>query len=534
MEEYNAAIKRLEGEINKAFDSFRGRVSVGCSEFLKVLDVTPINSLIFGTYHGEEWRFRHNPTFMIKATAFMKLKGIKFQHGLIRHLLDNRKDAENLGCNFSSKGKPLLPARRTFNYFMNERLTKEIWGLIDFIVEYSKETASRRGILLNFATVERPKRELSDRTLFRRKREKTHEVCKLMRKSIYPKIKLDLARNTVFRKGDFLDMLTHVALTHDFTENGSCTYAYQKGERTPSADALLYHLKKYRHREALEDVYAGVFDMVLEMARKSGFLQRPLDLAIDTTDILYYGDKCDYMVVGTKPQKGTNYCFKFATVNAVLNGERFVLYAIPVGHSRSPGEIVERLMEGIKGKVKVNRVYLDRGFYSLGVIEYFNRNGIKFLMPAVKSWRIKGMMEKHKAPYVTDYRMTNQFTNAAGWFRLVLVKGESGRSNPNETYAFATNMETSANTAFLLLRHYDRRWGIETAFRVKEAFRARTTSKNYIIRLFYFMFSVTLYNLWILLNTLLSLVLFGKLPERPLITAKMFGTMLYMMEVKTT
>jgi len=527
MREYTAAISGLEEEINKAFDAFTGRVSVSCSEFLRELDVTPICTHIFKTYRGEEWRFRHNPTQMVKATTFMKLKGIKFQVGLIKHLKENPKDAENLGFGMSKLGKPIIPARRTFNYFMNERLTKEVWGLIGFISEYSRETATKRGILLNFAVSDKPRKDASERTLFRRKKAKTGEICRLMRRNIYPKIALEMAHNTVFKQKDFLDMLTHTAMTHDFTESGSCTFSYHKGKRTPSADALLYHLKKYRHRVSVEELFSGVFDTALEMARRQGLLRRPLDLAIDCTDTMYYGDKSDYMVVGTKPRNGSNYCFKFATVNAVINGERFCLYAVPVEPDRKVDYPVERLMEAIKGKVKVKRVFLDRGFYSTKVIEYMNINRIKFVMPAVRTWRIKDIIEKKGAPYVTDYRMKSDWNKPNTWFMLVLVKGEYSRGNPAETYAFATNIETTANTSFIIKEAYSRRWGIETAYRVKETFRARTTSKNYIIRYFYFLFSLTLYNLWVLLNTMLSLFLYGKLPEKPIVTAKMFGVLLY-------
>lgn len=527
MREYTTAISGLEKEINKAFDALTGMISVSCSEFLKELDVTPICSHIFNTYRGEEWRFRHNPTFMVKATVFMNLKGIKFQAGLLKYLHENPRDAKNLGAYLSHKGKPAIPARRTFNYFMNERLTKEIWGLIEYISEKSKEVASEKGILLNFVTSKKPVKKASERTIFRRKRAKTGEICKLMRKSIYPKVSMNLAHNTVFEQKDFLDMLTHTALTHDFTENGSCTYSFQKGKRTPSADALLYHLKKHRHRLTIEDMFFGVFGMVLEMARQQGMLQRPLDLAIDMTDIMYYGDKENYMVVGTKPRAGSNYCFKFATVNAVINGERFCLYAVPVEPDRKVDYPVARLMNAIKGKVKVKRVFLDRGFYSTRVIEYMNTNHYKFVMPAVKTWRIKDIIDKNGAPYVTDYKMKSDWNKPNTLFRLVLVKGDYSRGNPAETYAFATNIDTAANTAFLITEAYRTRWGIETAYRVKETFRARTTSKNYIIRYFYFLFSLTLYNLWVLLNSMLSLFLYGKLPDRPIVTAKLFGMLLY-------
>lgn len=67
---------------------------------------------------------------------------------------------------------------------------------------------------------------------------------------------------------------------------------------------------------------------------------------------------------------------------------------------------------------------------------------------------------------------------------------------------------------------------IETGYRVKKhSIRAKTTSKNYIIRLFYFLFSVMLYNLWLIVNLLIKRGL-GKASEKYELTAKLFGTVL--------
>lgn len=38
------------------------------------------------------------------------------------------------------------------------------------------------------------------------------------------------------------------------------------------------------------------------------------------------------MVMGKKPERGTNKCYKFITINIVENGKRFTLLALPVGH----------------------------------------------------------------------------------------------------------------------------------------------------------------------------------------------------------
>ena len=95
---------------------------------------------------------------------------------------------------------------------------------------------------------------------------------------------------------------------------------------------------------------------------------------------------------------------------------------------------------------------------------------------------------------------------------------------------FATNRDYNPNDVDLLERLfllYSKRWGIETSYRVKKyAFRGKTTSKNYMIRLFYFMFSVLLYNLWILADLLIWMHLHGSIGVKHLVTSKYFGTLL--------
>lgn len=522
MRDTNSAMESLEKEINKAFDSFSNRLSISISEFLRELDVTSLVSHIFRNY-SEPWRYRHNPKAMIKATFFMKLKGFKFQTQLIKHLNENIGDAWNLGCDVGRREKTRIVSRRAFNHFMNERITKDVWELINFASNCIKKKAVERGKLFDLPSVEKEKK-CSDRTHFRKKQAKTIELCKLMRKTIYPQIRLEIAQNSVYKKKDFLDLITHVALTHDFAENGSATMKLER-DKTPDADTLLYHIKKYGHRKEVEGMFERIFDMTFEMARKSGFLKRPVDLAIDCTDIMYYGDREDYMVVGTKPGKGTNYAFRFATVNIVENGERYVLFALPVAVKTRKVDIVERLLRYANGKVRIKTLFMDRGFFSTDVIEYLNRKGIKFIMPATKNWRIKRLMEKVETPYVSDYKMKNLWMKSTTWFKLIILTKDGNK------YAFATNTEVTKMSAVLLPEKYSRRWGIETSYRVKECFRARTTSKNYIIRLFYFMFSITLYNLWVIVNAMLCMFLYGKNGEKPLVTAKIVGTLLIMADM---
>ena len=114
-------------------------------------------------------------------------------------------------------------------------------------------------------------------------------------------------------------------------------------------------------------------------------------------------------------------------------------------------------------------------------------------------------------------------------FNIVVVNDEFGVKR-----AFATNIDFNENDVGLserLFYLYGKRWGIETSYRVKKhSFRPKTTSKNYFIRLFYFLFSALLYNLWILADILICLAMLGIFNGEHIITSKYFGDILLLVD----
>ena len=51
-----------------------------------------------------------------------------------------------------------------------------------------------------------------------------------------------------------MDLIIHTTLTHDFAENASATMSMSR-EKTPDADTLLYHIKKYKQRKEVEKMF---------------------------------------------------------------------------------------------------------------------------------------------------------------------------------------------------------------------------------------------------------------------------------------
>jgi putative transposase len=226
------------------------------------------------------------------------------------------------------------------------------------------------------------------------------------------------------------------------------------------------------------------------------------------------------MIRAKKPEGGAKYCYKFITINIVEKNKRFILLALPVGPLDRQETLLRTILSYAKQRVKIRRLLVDRGFFDSNSIQIFKDYHIPFIMPCTSNIRIKNILETIPAPRVIkDYQMKHII------FNLIIVDDENSIKR-----AFATNIffnENDVDLADRMFTIYSKRWGIETSFRIiKHSFKAKTTSKNYFIRLFYFLFSVLLYNLWILIDVLLWFSLFGKPNGSHLITSKYFCSVL--------
>ncbi len=359
------------------------------------------------------------------------------------------------------------------------------------------------------------------------KQQKCKGFCKTVRRSIYPHIDFDLAKNCKYGVKDLLDALVHTALNHDFTHNGCETLRVKRnGNNAPSSWSVNDHIAEL-DKSRIEELFGNVFEAVYRLLKSKNLMNRrtKMDVAIDITDGYKYYGKLENapMVVGTKPEKGTQWAYKFASVTIVVAGFRFTLLTFPVSPFGTHSKLIEELLTYAKKKISIGTVYLDRGFFGSEVINTLDSLGVKYVMAAPASQAIKKFVGNDPVPKVYDYTIRSSKKDVSATFKLLAV--QSNR-DPEQTALFATNLDVSDDTAQLVSEKYSKRWGIETAFRVQDGFLVRTTSKNYSVRLFDFLLSVCLYNLWILTNIIVAL-LSGSVPEKPIITSKMFLTMLY-------
>ena len=505
----------IEKEIYNTFEKIKKEKNIIIVDLLNKLDITA-----FKEYRYRSIKFSYEALY--KLILFQKLKGIKFHTKLTKYIKQHRKELHTLGFNN-------VPDRRIIGHFIHYILDDETKELLQFAAKKIEEISEKFCILLDIKTFEpeKPQKITKERNQYLQKNEKTKEICRLFKKRFSPFINLNLKNNTLYKKHQFLDLLIHMGMTRDFAENGSKTYKELRGMNNPDADTLLYHLKNYTDTKDLHRMFITLFEIVWEMARKINLfdIRKHYDVAIDFTEWYFYGDRSATMVVGKEPDRGTTKCYRFATINIVESGKRFTVLALPVGPFDSKEEILRKLLNYVLERIKIQRVYIDRGFCDSNSIKVFNHLHLKYLMPATKISTVRDILEITPAPCVIkDFEMKDVT------FNLVIVE-EEDNNRMMVKRAFATNEvyeEHDVNLTERLFFLYGKRWGIESSYRVKKhSYLPKTTSKNYFVRLFYFMFSVLLYNLWILADILIWLALFGVVKEDHLLTSKYFGTVLY-------
>jgi len=347
----------------------------------------------------------------------------------------------------------------------------------------------------------------------------SRRVLELSKKVLLGNLKFKTHHNCKFTRYDYFKLLTYAGTNRCYAEGSSNNLKYYSDARCPTADALFHHLKKFEEKELCAS-YQKAIDDVIVLAKNRGLLIGPVNVAIDFTDERYYGDKKDPMVIGAEYKQGTTNVYRFATLTITEKHCRLIIRAIPVAEGFKKHEVVADLISYAKDRIEIGVVCMDRGFYSAEVFSTLDVMGVKYITPAVMNskteWAIRGKQPPKIIPFIVGSERPQRKKAATN---LVITLDDY-----MERRCFFTNMDLNRMHTRQLNRLYAMRWGIETSYRVTKDFRPKTTSKKYIIRLFYFLFSLILYNLWEFTNMLLS-VISNKVDIHGM-TAKLFGTII--------
>ncbi|WP_136592173.1 transposase [Salinigranum halophilum] len=339
---------------------------------------------------------------------------------------------------------------------------------------------------------------------------------------------LDLATkpNGKYPSEDFEKVLARSAFDGEFVHTTAKELQLARGEdidlqhRSPLAKSLLYHLRNLSP-DAIDAQFDGVRVATFAHARRQRAFARPVDVALDIHEWLYYGSAETPHVCAINPGRGTNLAYAFVTLCIVDPAVRFTLAceSIEADDSRTLRESIRRVITTAQQFVQINRVYCDRGFYRVALVETLTDLDVDFVVRAPKTVGVKRALDAHdEATFVTSYEMVRK-NPPTGRVPVTLVVVPH-RSRDDDSFCLVTNCAVSVESAEPLAEAYRRRWGIETSYRKIGEFLPRTSSPTFAVRLFEFLFAVALYNLWILVC--LCLVEQRVLTDRPAVSTALF------------
>lgn len=508
-------MNRITRLVYKNFSSFGNANSIKVSEFLAKLE---LNKLFY-----EEEMIKFSKTAMIKSLILMELKELKSHRALSEYLKSHEEESLRLGFNKNTDNSLLIPDQRSLSYFVVHKLTVDEEEIVKIIIEKIRELSEKFDINfeVKFKKPEKKDEPVKKSNIQYQKEQKLAELGKYLRKTLYPKIKFDIHHNAKCTKNQILDILVHSAIEGNFTHGGADSYEgtikqFNLITDSPKSYTVLHHLKKYDEK-SVESGFIVVFDEIMRLAKRSGMFSKKLNVAIDYTHLHYYGNRNNPYIVHSKYDHGTTKYFRFATLDIVEDsGLRFTICVKPVFIFDRMEDVVKELLEYATSKIRINKVYMDRGFANDKIFNLLEKMRINYIIPLPEDKGIKKLMETMTPPCVVkNYKRGNAIIK-----NVVLVNGTKGLMK------LATNIKVNNYDIELLEnlpRMYGKRWGIETAYRtLKREGLVRTTSNNYVIRLFYFLFSVALYNLWGLINLLLMLELGLKTLSKRLVSFKQF------------
>lgn len=259
---------------------------------------------------------------------------------------------------------------------------------------------------------------------------------------------------------------------------------------TSHADAIGWHLGKVDILDFIEQLNA--FFLLFLITLKRDTTLNFLTLAFDETYLPYYGKKggTTPWIHGYKNKvKGARGSYKFMSVSIIVRNQKFVLFTLPMATSDKSVVLVDELLTKIKKHFHVSLVLLDRGFASKELAYNMEQQNQKYIALCPKWKNVKQFLEqgitgicetkkirKHRREMVANMQYVIEYN---------LLKHD---------WVFVTNTDLCGMD---LIRAYKARWGIETTFRVMDQADIKSKSTNIVIRTFFFLMSVVLYNMWI-------------------------------------
>lgn len=231
-------------------------------------------------------------------------------------------------------------------------------------------------------------------------------------------------------------------------------------------------------------------------------------IAMDLTFIPYHGEAAEdpTEIRRSQAKSGTTHFHCYATAYLIKKNKRVTLALTFVRADDSLVEVIERLLGYLKAlDIYPQRLYLDRQFYSVSVIRYFQTHhpDLEVIIPVIIRGKHGGTraLLRGRQSYRTTYTMHSPQHGDVTFPVGVVRKYSRGRYDRHgvEWFAFVL-LGPIQSPLHQIYEEYRYRFGIESTYRLMNRVRARTSSRSPGLRLLYVAVALILVNIWVYLK----------------------------------
>jgi len=241
--------------------------------------------------------------------------------------------------------------------------------------------------------------------------------------------------------------------------------------------------------------------------------KRRQQLAIDLVLIPYHGQPMVDLseVYRSQAKDGTSHFHAYATAYVNYRGQRYTLALTTVECGEKLQEVIKRLLRRVAALgIAIRMLLLDRGFWSVAVIRYLQAARYPFLMPVV----LRGRKDDHpQGPSGTrvfavrkqggfdEYTLTAADGQTARVRICVHCRNYDGQwdRHGRQPLVYALWKIEPSSTGWVR-ETYRKRFAIETSYRQAHQARARTSTRDPVMRLLLVGVALVLRNVWVWLH----------------------------------
>lgn len=236
---------------------------------------------------------------------------------------------------------------------------------------------------------------------------------------------------------------------------------------------------------------------------------RSVQAAIDEHDEPFYGKTPELKAYTcrSKPKAGTSRFFRIISLYVIYRQMRLTLAVAFVRPEDETVAILRRLLQSVQRlKVRIDVLYLDRGFCSGSVIAYLQELKQRAILACTIRGKEGGARQlcRGRKSYRTRYTFTAPKglpTTAEMAVVATLVPGKDKKRRRKWLLFVVIGLDWKPKTIY---RRYPgapwARFGIESSYRILRRVRVKTTSRNPALRFFLLGFALLVVNIWAFLR----------------------------------